>query len=168
MSPEIETERLRLRQLRESDHEPLSLNHADPEMTRFLGGPASPQESWRWLLSMLGHWHLRGYGYFALEAKETGELCGCAGLIRHYDWPEMELGWRLFPTTQGRGYATEAARRIRAQAYDQLGATTLVSYIDPENLPSIRVAERLGARRDGEIELRGAPAAVYRHPHPIH
>ncbi len=168
MSVELQTERLRLRQLRESDHEVLALNHADPELTRFLGGPVTPADSWRWLLSMLGHWSLRGFGYFALEEKASGALLGAAGLVRHFDWPETELGWRVFRDRQGRGFATEAARRIRDYAYQVLGLTTLVSYIMPDNAASRRVAERLGARLDGLITLRGEAAEVYRHPHPLH
>ena len=166
MSLELHTKRLRLRQLRESDHQSLAQNHADPELTRFLGGPATAADSWRWLLSMLGHWSLRGFGYWALEEKATGALCGAAGLIRHFDRPETELGWRVFRAQQGRGFATEAGRRIREYAYGVLQLTTLVSYINPENAASMRVAERLGARRDGTIELRNETAVVYRHPSP--
>jgi RimJ/RimL family protein N-acetyltransferase len=165
---ELETERLRLRQLRESDHETLAKNHADPELTRFLGGPATPVESWRWLLTMLGHWTLRGYGYWAIEEKASGDLCGAAGLIRHFDWPELEVGWRVFRDSQGRGFATEAGLRAREYAYGALEAKTLVNYIMPNNTASKRVAERMGARLDGVITLRGEEAEVYRHPHPLH
>jgi RimJ/RimL family protein N-acetyltransferase len=168
MTVELETQRLRLRQLRESDHEPFAKNHADPEMTRFLGGPATPVDSWRWLLMMLGHWQMRGYGFWGIEEKATDELCGAAGLIRHFDWPELEVGWRLFPDKQGNGFATEAGLRARDYAYEQLGATTLVSYIDPGNRASKRVAGRMGAALEGTISLRGQPAEVYRHPFPLH
>jgi RimJ/RimL family protein N-acetyltransferase len=164
---ELDTERLRLRQFCERDHADFARNHADPEMTRFLGGPVTEARSWGWLLYMLGHWTIRGFGYFALELKASGAIVGAAGLSRDFDWPETELGWRLFPAHQGRGYATEAARRIREFTYDNLGATTLVSYIDPGNAASIRVAERLGARPDGEIVLRGDRSIVYRHPYPL-
>jgi RimJ/RimL family protein N-acetyltransferase len=166
MTIELETERLRLRQLRESDHEALTRNHADPELTRFLGGPASPAESWKWLLSMLGHWSMRGFGYFAVDVKASGDLCGAVGLLRHFDWPETELGWRIFRTEQGHGYATEAAQCVRRYAYEALGLTTLVSYIKPENVASRRLAERLGARHETTIQLRDETAAVYRHPGP--
>jgi RimJ/RimL family protein N-acetyltransferase len=168
MTVELETERLLLRQLREDDHETLARKHADPELTRFLGGPASPADSWRWLLTMLGHWTIRGYGYWGLEEKATSELCGAAGLIRHFDWPELEVGWRVVRDKQGRGYATEAGIRARQFAYEVLGAKTLVSYIDPGNDASKRVAERMGATIDGRITLRGDPADVYRHPYPLH
>lgn len=166
MTIELETERLRLRQFCEGDFDALVENHADPELTRFLGGPATAPETWRWLLSMLGHWSLRGFGYFGLEEKATGSLCGAAGLIHHFDWPEIELGWRVFRSHQGRGFATEAARRIRRYAYEVLGLTALVSYIDPANKASVRVAERLDAKLDGTTVLRGDPALVYRHPFP--
>jgi RimJ/RimL family protein N-acetyltransferase len=166
MNVELETERLRLRRLRESDHTTLAEFYADPEMTRYLGGPVDAADAWQWLLAAIGHWTIRGFGQFALDERTSGAFCGVAGLIRHFDWPELELGWRVFREHQGRGYATEAAHRIRAHAYEVLGAQTLVSYIDPENLPSVRVAKRLGAHRDGTITLRGRPAEVYRHPGP--
>ena len=66
-----------------------------------------------------------------------------------------------------RGHATEAAQEVRSYAYNELGATTLVSYIAPDNVPSIRVAERLGAEHESTIVLRGEPAKVYRHPYSL-
>ena len=167
MTVELETDRLRLRPLNESDHEALVRFYADPQSTRFLGGTASAADTWQWLLSMIGHWTLRGFGYFAFMEKSSSALCGAAGLIKHFDWPELEVGWRVMPEKQHRGYATEAARRVRDYAFDTLGAKTLVSYIAPGNAASIRVAERLGAHHDGDISLRGDPARVYRHPHPL-
>jgi RimJ/RimL family protein N-acetyltransferase len=168
VSVELDTERLRLRQFRESDFATLAEAHADADFTRYFGGPSSLQDSWRWLLSMLGHWSLRGFGYFALEEKATRTLCGAAGVIRNFDWPETEMGWRVYPPYQKRGFATEAAARIRAYAYKDLGLTTLVSYVDPDNIASKRVAEHLGARPDATmIRLRGEDALVYRHPYPL-
>jgi RimJ/RimL family protein N-acetyltransferase len=137
-------------------------------MTRYLGGTRDAADTWTWLLAAIGHWCVRGFGYFALEEKATDAFCGAVGLVRHFDWPELELGWRIFRDYQGRGYATEASRRIRAHAYGDIGAPTLVSYIDPDNALSIRLADRLGARHDGRIMLRGRPAEVYRHPNPLH
>ena len=168
MTVELETERLRLRQLRESDQDALAQFYADPEMTRYLGGPADAGTAWQWLLAAIGHWTLRGFGQFALDEKMSGAFCGVAGLIRHFDWPELELGWRVFPENQGRGYATEAARTICTHAYEALGAKTLVSYIDPANEASKRVAQRMGAKFDGTIILRGVQIGVYRHPYPLH
>lgn len=168
MTVELETERLRLRQLRESDHVPLTQFYADPEMTRFLGGAADAAHTWQWLLAAIGHWTVRGFGHFALEEKASGAFCGAVGLIKHFDWPELEVGWRVVRDRQRLGYATEAARHVRDYAYGTLGAKTLVSYIDPGNEASKRVAERIGARPDGTITLRGETVEVYRHHNPLH
>lgn len=115
----------------------------------------------------LGHWVLRGHGYWAVEEKETGKFVGSVGLWRSEGWPELELGYWLMPEMQGRGYATEAAAASRDYAFEVLGAQTLVSYIHPENEPSKRVAERLGAKYEKIIELGGhGPHCVYRYPRP--
>ena len=104
MTVELQTERLRLRPLREDDHEPLARFYADPELTRYLGGTRDRADSWQWLLAATGHWSVRGFGYFALEDMSGDTMCGAVGLIRHFDWPELEIGWRILPAFQGRGY----------------------------------------------------------------
>ena len=118
MSLELETERLRLRQLRESDHETLAQNHADPELTRFLGGPATPVDSWRWLLTMLGHWSLAASATGLSRRRRRAHFAARAGLIRHFDWPETEFGWRVFreqsgPRIRHRGRAARPRIRLR-------------------------------------------------------
>ena len=133
MTLELETERMRLRQLRESDHEVLAQNHADPELTRFLCGPVTPAESWRWLLSMLGHWRMRGFGYFALEEKVSGALLGAAGLIRHFDWPETEMGWQLRKAPPPRRAMKRSSR---------LGSTTTPSSRRPSTSRAMDTAKR--------------------------
>ena len=75
-------------------------------------------------------------------------------------------GWSC-AAAEGRGIAAEAARALRDWAYAAQGWTTLVSYIDPENARSIRLAERLGARLDPDApHPDGRPCLVYRHPGP--
>ena len=102
-----------------------------------------------------GHWVLRGYGAWALEEKASGRWVGYSGLWNPHGWLEPEVMWGLSPGDRGRGYATEAARRARDYAYRQLGWTTLVSCIAPDNAASQRVAQRLGATLERSIELRG-------------
>jgi RimJ/RimL family protein N-acetyltransferase len=114
----------------------------------------------------IGHWALRGFGNWALEEKCSGRWVGYSGLWFPHGWPEPELGWSLAVHAHGQGYATEAARCVRAYAYGQLGLKTLVSYIVPSNLASQRVAARLDAKLERTIELRGGRAGVYRHPPP--
>jgi RimJ/RimL family protein N-acetyltransferase len=159
----LETERLTLRKFRESDWEPYALMCADPEVMRYLGtgGTLSRDDSWRAIASMLGHWQLRGFGMWALESKETGELVGRAGFIYPAGWPGFELGWVLGKPYWGRGYATEAAREAMRWAYEVLKRDRFISLIRKANKPSIKVAERLGSKLTGEVELLGAKALVY-------
>lgn len=149
----VETDRLLLRQWKESDFEAYAAYYADEEMARYVGGLHGRERAWRRLASLIGHWSLRGYGYWAVEEKSTGRFVGCAGLWLSDGWPELELGYWILRDMQGRGYATEAAVRSRDYAFDVVGAKSLVSYIHPENGPSKRVAEKAGAHFDEIIEL---------------
>jgi RimJ/RimL family protein N-acetyltransferase len=164
--PVIETARLRLRGWRESDLDSFAAFWADAQTAYFVGGAKSREESWRALAMQLGHWSLRGYGLFALEEKASGAFAGWCGPYAPEGWPEPEIGWALAKPFHGRGYATEAARAARDFAYASLGWSTAISLIDPDNRPSLRVAERLGARRCGAFHLRGVDVDVYRHPGP--
>lgn len=164
---ELETERLLLRQWCQEDFEVYAAYYADPELARFIGGACDRPTAWRRLAAEVGHWTLRGFGFWAVEELDSGSLVGCVGLWRPEGWPELELGYWLLPAGQGYGYATEAGLRAREYAYDVLGKRTLVSYIHPDNEPSKRVAERLGARHEATIELLSfGPHCVYRHPAP--
>ena len=162
---ELETDRLLLRQWQEKDFEAYAAFFADEEMARYVGGKSSREHAWRRLATVIGHWTLRGYGYWAVEEKETGKFVGGTGLWFSDGWPELELGYYITREMQGKGYATEAALQARNYAFEVVKAHTLVSYINPENEPSKRVAEKLGARYEKTIELLDyGPHCVYRHP----
>lgn len=167
-APTLETERLRLRPWRSDDLDAFAPFMADGAATRFIGGPLSREDTWRRVAMLIGHWTLRGFGNWAIEDKASGAFVGYGGLWYPEGWRDRELMWGLVPPYRGRGYATEAARRARAYAYGELGWATVVSYIAPENEPSRRVAERLGAKHDETIELRGAAVEVWRHPVGLH
>ena len=83
-------------------------------------------------------------------------------------WPERELGWTVWSdAAEGKGYAFEAAAAARDHAFGALGWETAVSYIDPDNIRSVALAERLGARHDPEARGPGENSClVYRHPRP--
>ncbi len=143
----LETERLILRMWREEDLEQYAKLCADPEVMRFIGGKTfSLTESWRHIAFMIGHWHLRGYGPWAVEEKATGKLVGRLGFFNPAGWPGFELGWTLAREFWGRGYATEGGRRALVYAFTELDKGHVISCIHPENSRSIRVAERLGEK----------------------
>lgn len=165
--PTLETGRLILRGWREEDWTALAELYADEANTRFIGGPVSTTYgAWQQLARRLGHWALRGFGMFAVEDKATGALAGYCGPNEPAGWPDKEIGWGLLPAFHGRGYATEAAREALRFAYAELGWTSAVSLVARENLPSRRVAERLGARIDGTAPIAGIVADVWRHTPP--
>ncbi|MCA8942817.1 MAG: GNAT family N-acetyltransferase [Planctomycetes bacterium] len=162
--PILETERLILRALRQDDLDAYASFVADPEVTRFLGDGRTLDraQSWRQIAMFLGHWELRGFGMWGVELRSTGEFVGRVGLHEPEGWPGTEVGWLIGPPHQGNGYATESGRAAIEFAWRELGRSHLLSLIRPENVASIRVAERLGARFDRRIEMGGLPVAVFR------
>ena len=147
---------------RESDADAYADMLGDAEVMRFLGGKVmSRQEAWRSMAMLLGHWHLRGYGFWAVEERASGELVGRVGCWQPEGWPSLEVGWALRRAYWGRGYATEAARASSQHAFTELGQTHVISLIDPNNTNSIRVAERLGERPEGEWEVFGTKVVIH-------
>ena len=160
----LETDRLVLRGWRESDLAPLSEFFANDPGVEYVGGPVSALDAWRRMTSFVGHWHLKGYGPFALELRDSGDWIGWCALWQPPDFPEIEMGYALRAAHRGHGFIQEAGLSVKAFAFETLQLPTLVSYIDPQNSPSQRAAERLGAQRDGTVELRGTTAEVWRYP----
>ena len=151
MTPVIETARLRLRAHRLEDFEDSFAMWTDPAVTRFIGGkPSTEQQAWSRLLGYVGHWALTGFGYWAVEEKATGRFAGELGFANFKrdiaasmrDVPE--LGWALASPFHGQGYATEAVRAAVAWGDVRFESARTVCLIDPENLASIRVAEKCG------------------------
>jgi len=162
--PTLETERLRLRGPEERDI-PAWEGFYRSERSAYVGGPLARNLVWRSLASYLGHWAMRGYGYFAVEDRESGTLYGNVGPWFPMGWPEPEIGWTLLGAAEGRGIAHEAALAARAWAYESLRWSTAISLIAPGNTRSARLAERLGARHESDFEHdEYGPMLVYRHP----
>jgi RimJ/RimL family protein N-acetyltransferase len=158
----LETDRLKMRMFRDEDIDAYAEICADPEVMRFLGGKAlSRGDAWRQMAMFLGHWTLRGYGIWAVEERATGRLLGRIGFINPEGWPGFELGWTLGRQAWGKGYATEGARRALDYAWNELGRDHVISLIHPDNHPSIRVAERLGEKLEGETEVMGVQVRIY-------
>jgi RimJ/RimL family protein N-acetyltransferase len=160
----LETDRLVLRMLRESDLDAYAEMCADPEVMRYIGDgqPLTRPLAWRNLATMVGHWSLRGYGLFAAEERTSGVLVGRIGFWQPEGWPGFEVGWMLRRAYWGRGFATEGARSCLRYAFEQLKQPYVLSLIDPRNAASIRVAQRLGEQVQGQTEVLGKQPLVYR------
>jgi RimJ/RimL family protein N-acetyltransferase len=165
---QLETDRLIMRMWRNEDFESYLQLCSDPEVMRFLGGKAFDRlETWRHMAFMVGHWQLRGYGPWAVEEKASGELVGRVGFMNPEGWPAFELGWTLSRKFWGRGYAIEAARRALAYAFDEMDKDHVISLIDPLNINSIKVADRLGEKVEGKTELLGHDVLIYGIDRPV-
>ena len=152
--PRIETERLILREWRQEDIAPAIAFMADADVTRYtVGAPQSPIDAWRGLTAIVGHWYVRGYGFWAVERKEDHKLVGRVGVWNPEGWPGMEVGWTLGRQFWGKGYATEAARASMDYAFTTQPIDKLLSVIHVDNTPSQKVAERLGETRGPRTEL---------------
>ncbi|WP_340378136.1 GNAT family N-acetyltransferase [Streptomyces sp. SS7] len=165
--PELPTERLLLRQWRDTDLDPLAEMEADPEVMRYIGdgSPGTRERSAAALERMRAGWDERGFGLFAAEESETGELIGWVGLAVPAFLPEVlpavEIGWRLRRRSWGRGYATEAARVVLAFAFEEAGLDRVVSICHVDNLASARVMTKLGMTLDRTTHVPGHGRRVH-------
>jgi RimJ/RimL family protein N-acetyltransferase len=166
MIPVIETERLRLRGWEERDFSAYAAFRADPDSQAYVGSVMTRSEAWTRFCFDLGVWVLRGYGIFAIAEKTSDQALGYTGIWYPLNFDEPELSWSLFPGRRGQGYATEAAMASRRWAYETLDVPPLMSLIDPDNLASKSVAERLGAVFEKEYDMDGWLRHLYRHPKP--
>jgi RimJ/RimL family protein N-acetyltransferase len=152
-----------MRAFRYEDHARWAEIMRDEQIGAGLGKPSglTPHEAWVDMSIVGGHWSLRGFGHWALEELESGELVGRAGLYYPPDWPGLEVGWTVAREHWGKGYAPEAARVACEWAHAELGAEHILSLIHPGNENSIRVAEKLGERLEGHHRTRGFELLVY-------
>lgn len=165
MAIELETERLHLRQWRESDVEPLLAYHRDPVCESLFGDGFTREDIWRRIALFSGHFNLRGYGLWALEEKHSQSFAGYAGLYYPDGWGDIEVGYGIAPQHRRKGFAIEAATRARDYGYE-IGCKRLVSYILPTNEASQRVVQRLQAKPDGAFMLHEVPHITYLHQKP--
>ncbi|GIF22134.1 RimJ/RimL family protein N-acetyltransferase [Actinoplanes tereljensis] len=165
----VETERLVLRGWRDEDLEPLAAMNADPEVMRYImdGSVASRERSANGLRKMVRDWEERGFGLFAVEVRESGEMIGWAGLSVPAFLPEVlpavEIGWRLARHAWGQGYATEAATAALEFGFAECGLERVVSIRHLDNVRSGRVMAKLGLTHQFDTVVPGheQPVAVY-------
>ena len=151
--PLIETARLTLRPIALEDFPRWAEMMADPEASKFIGGPQPASVAWRGFMSMAGAWSLTGVSMFSVADRESGLWLGRIGPWTPEGWPGTEVGWGLHPEAQGKGYGLEAATAAIDYAFDVLDWSEVIHCIDPENTPSQRLAERLGSSNLGPTRL---------------
>lgn len=171
----LETERLILRKPEAGDRDGYAEIWGDAEVVRFLGGRTlTPDEVPEGIERMLRHWDRHGVGLLSVLRKEDERLVARVGYLlwdperwvnaMHEELEgdlELEIGWVVARAFWNQGYATEAATACRDHAFGALGRDRVISLIDPQNVPSIRVAEKIGERYERDVEIMVGPVGLY-------
>lgn len=156
-----ETPRLSFRQFSAADSRPLMDVFGDAAVMRYGDGVQTPAWVKDWLLEVQNSYRTWGYGKWAVTNKKT-DLLGYCGLSHADDvcgQSEITLGYRLARRYWGQGYASEAVAATINYGFNTLGLKRLVATIDPHNMASVRVAEKVGMVYEKDVMFEG-----YTHP----
>jgi [ribosomal protein S5]-alanine N-acetyltransferase len=160
----LETARIILREFCPDDVDAFSLVLSDAETMRFYPSPYDRAGVEAWITRNMHRYAKDGHGLWAMVLKTSGEVIGdCGPTVQEVDGnTEIELGYHLRRDRWGMGFATEAACACRDFVFERLSVNHVISLIRPENLPSRRVAERVGMKVWKEVIWRDLPHMVYR------
>ncbi len=159
----LRTPRLLLREFIPEDADALAIVLSDPETMRYYPAPYDRAGVEQWIERNRQRYQDDGVGLWAMELAKTQEVIGDCGIIRQQVEGERlyEIGYHLRRDFWGHGLATEAAIACRDWAFAHLKTDRLISLIRPENLPSRRVAQRVGMTLWKEVDWRGFPHHIY-------
>jgi RimJ/RimL family protein N-acetyltransferase len=162
VTPEVATQRLLMRGWRDSDRAPYAALNADAEVMRHFPSTLTPRQSDEMIDRMIANWRDNGFGLWAVERTDTGELVGFVGLAAP-TWeaeftPCIEVGWRLAKQHWGHGFAPEAATAALEWGFTNVDLPNdeIVSFTTEMNVKSRRVMEKIGMVYD--------PTADFDHP----
>lgn len=160
----LETERLKLRQWTLEDVSRVAPIYADADVMRYIGAglPYSHEQTAQGMAKTIEQYRKLGYGMWAAEFKDSGEIVGQCGLKYWGAFEEIEIGYLLAKTYWGQGLAIEAAEAVKDYAFEQLKLDSLIAVIYAENLASIRVAEKLGMQLDRTVIMLERPVVIYK------
>jgi RimJ/RimL family protein N-acetyltransferase len=163
MSCPPETERLALRELRESDLDFVASMLADPEVMRYYPRCQTRDEACEWIARQRRRYAEDGHALWLVSEKRGGEPVGQVGLVRQWvdGVPEDEIGYLIARAHWRRGFAFEAAAATRDHSFGALGRRRVISLIRPENLPSRGVARKLGMAVEGSTCCWGLEHLVF-------
>ena len=140
----IETDRLILREMQQSDYPALSQILQDTDVMYAYEGAFSDEETQQWLDKQIDNYDKHGFGLWAVTLKTTGEMIGQCGLTmqKYKDDQVLEVGYLFQKAYWHKGYAAEAAIACRNYAFEQLNADEVFSIIRDNNTASQNVAKR--------------------------
>lgn len=144
----LETPRLILREIDiDADLEAWTDMMSDEDTVRYIGGQTMDRAaSWRQMAMCIGHQKLRGYGFWSVIEKSSGEFIGRVGAWGPEGWPEPEVGWTIHRNHTRKGYAKEAGAACVEYCFNTLGWNRVIHVIAEGNIGSIKTAEAIGSR----------------------
>jgi len=150
---EIETERLRLREITQEDFQAVHEYASDPETVKYMPfGPNTEEETREFISRNLKNQRERprteyGLGIILKDEDRFIGACGIHGVTEI----QASIGYILARRYWGHGYATEAARALVDHAFSELGVHRVYASCDPRNHASIRVLEKVGMSLEGRL-----------------
>lgn len=153
MSTFFETNRLFLREWSVNDIEPFAEINASPLVMEFFTASYSYQQTEDFVENIKAHFKKFGFGFYALELKESFELIGFCGLQKisvpipyliNETKPVFEIKWRIRHSQWGKGYAPEAAKQVLYNAFHRHNLDKVMAFTSKLNQKSIRVMEKIG------------------------
>lgn len=138
--------RLIFREMADSDLDDMAALVGDEDVMRYYPLPLTRDEARDVITGNQRRYRVHGFGLWIISLRDSGEFVGDCGLTLQPvdDVAELEVGYHVRPAMQGRGYATEAAAACRDFARDVLGAARLIAIVNPLNVPSQKVAAKIG------------------------
>ena len=152
--PPLHDDAIRLEPLAQAHGRELLAILGDPDIVRFTRVPPDPDETWvaGWIARYESGWEDASRAAFAIYAHDDDALLGWAGLVElDRERRQGEIGYLVAPAARGRGVAHRTVTLLTRWGFDELGLERLELRIDPENVPSTKVAERAGYRLEGVL-----------------
>jgi RimJ/RimL family protein N-acetyltransferase len=168
----LETPRLILRQWQESDHEPYIQLNADNEVMEFFPSVLTRDQTLVQIKRIADAMQERGYGFFAVERKDTQKFIGFTGLsnpgFESHFTPCVEIGWRLNKANWNQGFATEAAGACLEYGFNKLALAEIFAFTSVHNLRSEKVMQKIGMTHAGFFEHPLIEDGHFLKPHVIY
>lgn len=158
MKTHLETERLIFREWQDEDRPAFARMNADPLVMQYLPRSLDEKSSNKLVDRFQEHFAEKGFGLYAVEAKDSGEFAGFIGLqtvgFKEHFTPAVEIAWRLDYGVWGRGFASEGAQAVLDHGLKKLKLKKIVAFTVPENARSLHLMEKIGMKpvKGGEFQ----------------